>query len=273
MLHAFVVDVEDWFHPLLMRKGADPSHDLIREPTLRLLEMLNHRSIKATFFVVGEVASKHPDIVAAIMANGHEIGCHTHTHRPFHELGAQGLVAELEQAEAAIRDACGIHPRMFRGPSFGLRSNTKWVLEILAARGYLVDNSLLPSPIALLGWPSGPRGPFQPLPGIWELPATTSPKMRIPYGGSVYLRLFPRRLISHWVKSNTLASLPSIFYVHPWELLERLPKTPSARGGRWITGLGQARFRRMLVWLLEEFSLGPLSVAFSYLGLDSKQFS
>lgn len=267
MLHAFVVDMEDWFHPLLIREGADSSHDLIQEPTLQLLEILDDRGILATFFIVGEVAVRHPRLVAAITAKGHEIGCHTHTHRPFHELGMQGLIAELEQAESAIRAACGVQPKIFRGPSFGLRRNMQWVPEVLAARGYTVDNSLLPSPIALLGWASGPREPFQPVPGLWEIPATTSPIIRMPYGGSIYLRLFPRRLIAHWVRSNEHAKLPSIFYVHPWELLERLPPTSGAGGGRWLTELRSARFRKMLMWLLDGFPFGPLSAAFSYLGL------
>jgi hypothetical protein len=144
----------------------------------------------------------------------------------------------------------------------------QWVLEILAQRGYTVDNSLLPSPISLLGWARGPRRPFQPVPGLWEIPATTSPSIRMPYGGSIYLRLFPRRLIAHWVRCNESAQLPSIFYVHPWELLEHLPPTSGAKLGRVLTEFGGARFRKMLTWLVETFPLGSLSAAFSYLGLS-----
>jgi polysaccharide deacetylase family protein (PEP-CTERM system associated) len=269
MLHALVVDVEDWYHPLLIRKGADPSQDLIQEPTLRLLEILDERGISATFFIVGEVAVRHPQLVASIAERGHEIGCHTHTHRPFRELGVQGLIEELEQAESAIRAACGVQPRIFRGPSFGLRRNMRWVLDVLSERGYTVDNSLLPSPMALLGWATGPREPFQPVPGLWEIPATTSPRMRMPYGGSIYLRLFPRWLIVHWARVNERGTLPSIFYIHPWELLERLPPTSRTPTGRWLTGLGSGRFRKTLTWLLDEFSFGPLSAAFSYLGLTA----
>ncbi|MBN1425053.1 polysaccharide deacetylase family protein [Candidatus Fermentibacteria bacterium] len=263
--HALTVDVEDWFHPLLVREGADPSRSLIREPTERLLGLLDERGIRATFFVVGEVAERHPDLIARIAKGGHEIGCHTHGHVALCELSPEEFNDELDSSERAIAEACGVRPRCFRGPSFGLRPETQWVGKILARRGYRIDSSLLPSRVAMAGWARAPRTPFELAPGLWEIPASTSPRLRMPYGGSVYLRAWPRCVIRHWVRANARRGLPSMFYVHPWELLPTLPHTPGAEPGRWITLWRQPRFAATLQWLLDTFPFGSLSDTFAAL--------
>ncbi len=262
MIHALVVDVEDWYHPLLLRRAANPNHSLIWKPTIRLLDLLDERGVTATFMVVGEIAQREPKLIAEIAARGHEIGCHTFTHTPLSELDRKQFGSELERAEQAIVDACGKAPKIFRGPSFGYEPKTAWVAQVLAERGYVLDNSLLPSAAALKGWARGPRKPFQPFPGLWEVPASTSPGLRVPYGGSIYLRILPKRLILHWVKSNEKENLPSIFYFHPWELLESLPPTPGATVGRWLTELGGNRVEKRLSWLLDTLFFAPLSEVF-----------
>ncbi len=260
--HALTVDLEDWYHPLLLRPGANPSISLMEAPTHALLGMLAERRILATFFVVGEVAGAHPGLLRRIAEAGHEIGCHTHAHVALWELTPQSFETELERAERAIEQACGVRPRLFRGASFGLSPRTRWIGDILARRGYLIDSSLLPSPFAMAGWAKAPRGPFVLTRGLWEIPASTSPLLRLPYGGSIYLRVWPRSLISSWVRANERRGLPSVFYIHPWELLPSLPSTPRARRGRWVTLWGQRRFVRMLEWLLDTFPLAPVSEAF-----------
>jgi polysaccharide deacetylase family protein (PEP-CTERM system associated) len=262
-LHALTIDVEDWHHPLLIRGGADSSISLIQEPTERLLDMLGERRIRATFFIVGELAQRFPDLIAAIAGAGHEIGCHTHGHAALCELTPEEFDEELQRAEAAIAGACGIRPVCFRGPSFGLCPDTRWMTEVLARRGYRVDSSLLPSRFAMAGWAGAPRGPFELAPGLWEIPATTSPFLRMPYGGSVYLRVWPRWLIRFWVRANERRGLPSMFYLHPWELLATLPPTPGVEPGRWVTLWRQRRFESLLHWLLDTYSFTSLGEAFA----------
>lgn len=262
-LHALTIDLEDWFHPLLLRGGADPSHSLVREPTDQLLGMLEQRGITATFFVVGEIAERHPELIARIAKAGHEIGCHTHGHVALCELSPEEFNDEMDSSERAIEEACGVRPRCFRGPSFGLCPATRWMGEILADRGYRVDSSLLPSRFAMAGWARASRAPFELAPGLWEIPASTSPVLRMPYGGSVYLRAWPRWLIRHWIQANARRGLPSMFYVHPWELLPTLPQTPGVEPGRWVTLWRQQRFEPMLRWLLDTYSFASLGKTFA----------
>lgn len=262
MIHALTVDVEDWYHPLLLRRGASRI-SLIEEPTRLLLDLLRGEGIRATFFVVGEVASRLPGLVARMAMDGHEIGCHGHAHVPLKELSRERFEEDLSLAEAAIEAACGVRPALFRAASFGLSPATAWVAQVLARRGYRVDSSLLPSPFGLAGWARGRRYPHELAPGLWEIPASTSPRARLPYGGSVYLRVWPRRCVQAWVEANAREGLPSMFYVHPWEFLASLPPTPKARWGRWVSVWGQRRFLDAFDWIVRTFPLGPLGEAFA----------
>ncbi len=262
MVHALAIDLEDWFHPVLLAQGAGTLHSLIREPTKHFLHLLAQHGVHATFFIVGEVALQHPDLIHAIATQGHEIGCHGHTHTPLGLLDGETFREELSRAEQSIVAACGIRPTAFRGASFGLSSKTRWAAEILAEMGYLFDSSVMPSYWSLAGWAQAPRIPFEVVPGLWEVPASTSSRLRIPYGGSVYLRFLPKILIRRWVEANAAAQLPSSFYIHPWELLRTLPPTPCKSLERWITLLGQSRVEPMIQWLLDTFDLAPMGRVF-----------
>jgi len=265
MTHGLAVDLEDWFHPLLITTRSDSSVALIRHPTEQILELLDSRGVRATFFVVGEVAQRHPDLIASIAERGHEIACHGFSHKPLSSMDPDGFSRELSLAEDAIVTACGLTPKGFRGPSFGLERETEWAVAVLEDRGYTYDSSIMPTAMGLSGWATAPREPFKIGGTLWEIPASTSPRGRIPYGGSVYLRFIPRRVISRWTRSNEVRGVPSCFYIHPWELLSELPPTRGNKLGRWITLAGQGRVLPILKWLLDFVPLAPLGEAFAYL--------
>jgi len=265
MKHGLAVDLEDWYHPHLIARGSDSSTTLIRNPTRRILELFNDSGVRATFFIVGEVAKRHPDLISSIAERGHEIACHGFSHRSLASMNAEEFSRELALAEEAIVAACGQKPQGFRGPSFGLKRKTEWAVEVLQNRGYAYDSSIMPSLLGLSGWATAPRIPFKIGERLWEIPASTSPVGRIPYGGSIYHRFIPRGIISQWIRSNERNGVPSSFYVHPWELLSEMPPTKGNILGRWITLAGQGRVLPNLKWLLDFVPLSPLGEAFAYL--------
>jgi polysaccharide deacetylase family protein (PEP-CTERM system associated) len=273
MLNAVTVDVEEYFHPTEVQSEVDQSRwanlPSRIEPQLKLiLALLATRRTKATFFVLGWVAERHPRAIQEIVAAGHEIGCHSYAHQLVYSLTPREFRKDTRRAVAAIEDACGVTPRVYRAPSYSIIRKSMWALEILVEEGFAADSSIYPITHDRYGIPGSPRHPHvietQAGP-IREFPIATvklSKDRVAPIGGGGYLRLLPYRYTSAGIRRlNRDENQPACIYFHPWEIDPDQPRLATGLIARLRTYTGVRGMTRKLDRLLGEFEFSTLSQA------------
>jgi len=226
--HALSVDVEDYFQVLNMQHliGRDSWDEYplrCADGTRRLLELFERRGAKATFFFLGWIAERLPDLVRDVHAAGHEIGSHGYDHRLLPELGAAGFDDDLRQTEEILEGIVGVRPRIFRACTWSITSATPWALPTLQRRGYVLDSSVFPIRHPDYGVPAAPVHPYRVAvaggallefpPLCWEILGK-----RLPVGGGGYLRLFPLQLLRAGLAQQARRGYPGCVYLHPWEV-------------------------------------------------------
>jgi polysaccharide deacetylase family protein (PEP-CTERM system associated) len=230
----FTVDVEDWYHPLVKDPAAwAPLEDRIVPACDRLLRLLAETGNRGTFFVLGWLAERHPELVRAILAGGHEVGCHGHHHLSLRGLDPARFRNDLRASLRALRAAGATEVVSYRAPYFSLDDRTRWALPILEAEGIRIDSSLFPLGTGYYGRRGAPGRPhrFGPLLEFpISLPAVAG--QRLPLTGGFYARFFPRSWILWAVARQIARGEAPVFYVHPWELD---PAQPRLRAGRFLT--------------------------------------
>lgn len=231
----FTIDLEEWFVVEIFsgRYNINNWNELettVFENSLTLLNLLNRYNIKATWFVLGYCAEKHPEMVQEISHFGHEIACHSYAHRRVDLMTPDEFKKDTERAMSAIISAIGQPPRGYRAPSWSLNSTTPWAFELLAEMGFDYDSSIFPIKHDIYGWPDGPTKEFKMKfdsgKTLIELPASTINILgkNIPVAGGGYFRHSPYWYTKAVVKNLNKKGIPSIFYIHPWEVSENLPK-------------------------------------------------
>jgi polysaccharide deacetylase family protein (PEP-CTERM system associated) len=224
--NAITIDVEEWFHIC----GPIDALAFERWPSLRsrvvhttrlLLEDLDRAGARATFFVVGWVAERHPELVAEIVAAGHEVGSHGHLHRRVYELQPETFRDDIRRSVAALQSAGAAGVRAFRAPEWSINDRSLWALEVLAAEGFTVDASM--APLKLVGSVSYPRTPHARATAsgpILEIPPLVADRFGqvMPLGWGWGLRMSsPRRVLAALDAANR-SGVPGVLTVHPWEI-------------------------------------------------------
>ena len=271
MLNALTIDVEDYFQVsafehLIDRRDWPGYANRVGDSTRCLLDLLDNHSVKATFFVLGWVAERDPDLVRQIHARGHEVGSHGYWHRLIYEQSPDEFRSDLRRSQKVLSDILGEPVLLYRAPSFSITRNSQWALEILAEEGFLIDSSIFPVIHDRYGMPGSERYLHQiPTPSgtLWEFPPATValPKWSLPVGGGGYFRLFPFPLIStclRWV--NRTVGQPFVFYIHPWEIDPGQPRLPGVSSLTWLRhSVNINRTEAKLDRLLSSFRFAPLS--------------
>jgi polysaccharide deacetylase family protein (PEP-CTERM system associated) len=268
VFNALTVDVEENFHATEVGSPAAwwpslPSR--VCGQTTAVLSLLDRYSVRATFFILGWVAERHPEVARDIAAGGHEIGCHSYAHRLVTSLTPAEFREDTRRAVAAIEDACGVTPRLYRAPSYSITAECLWALEVLAECGFTHDSSIYPIRHDRYGIPDfgrQPRTVATPAGGIVEIPVATTVVLgrNIPAGGGGYLRLLPYRYTAAGIRRiNAADRRPACVYFHPWELDTGQPRLAPGRIARWRTYAGIRGMRAKLERLLGEFSFAPVS--------------
>jgi polysaccharide deacetylase family protein (PEP-CTERM system associated) len=223
--HALTVDLEDW-HQLVYRRVtgcACATTGNVVTDTHRVLDLLAEHDVRATFFVVGLVASAFPDLVAQVAAAGHEIGCHTGDHQTLYAVKPADFRADLERSRAQLQDLTGQPVLCFRAPAFSVGSlRNEAFFETLAEAGFQCDSSVFPVPGLRYGIPDAPRHPFAvPTASgpIHEFPlATWAPGgCRLPVAGGTCYRFLPGRFLKRVVTDLDTDGHTATFYLHPYE--------------------------------------------------------
>jgi len=271
VLNAFTVDVEDYYHVSgfeqhIMRDSWDSYESRVVTNTHRILDLLKQHGIHGTFFVLGWVADRFPELVRGIHTAGHELGSHSYWHRLVYSLTPDEFRDDLRRSKHAIEDAAGVPVTCYRAPSFSITEKSLWALQILAEEGFRVDSSVFPVRHDRYGLPGG-RAEIHEIPtksGVMiEYPLTFvgSSRYPLPVGGGGYFRLYPlwftRKLLK---RVNEYSGRPFSFYIHPWEVDPNQP--------RMRVGSRSSRFRHYvnlqptvakLSKLLADFQFGTIS--------------
>jgi polysaccharide deacetylase family protein (PEP-CTERM system associated) len=260
-VHAMSVDVEEHYHAWALSSavprpswGEQPSR--VCATTRRVLDLFAETGAKATFFVLGSVARQHPDLVRAIVAEGHELGSHGLDHYRVSEQTPAQFFEDVRRSRLILEDAGGVPVRGYRAANFSIGKAQWWAFDRLGAAGYEYSSSVHPIRHDHYGIPDAPRWPFRPgaESPLVEYPVATIDfaGRRITCAGGGFFRLLPYGW-SRWCldRLSREDGSPGIFYFHPWEID---PDQPRARGLplrsalRHYVNLGrmEAKLRRLL---------------------------
>jgi polysaccharide deacetylase family protein (PEP-CTERM system associated) len=237
--------------------------DRLASSTSWLLDELGGRGIKATFFVVGQIAEYNPAVVRSIHRAGHEVASHGWDHRRLHEMTAASFRRDVRQAKDALEQVTGAAVVGYRAPTFSIVRRTAWAIDVLAELGVLYDSSIYPVRHDRYGIPDAPRTPFLALGSnraILEIPPATLRVLgaNIPVGGGGYFRLLPLAAMGCAVRQIRRACSPPVvmLYFHPWEFDPEQPRLPLRRLNRFRTYVGINRARGRLSELLTRHRFG-----------------
>jgi len=211
MATTFTLDLEDHYPP----PNPAPRYPAI---TYKVLVFLSDRRVKGTFFVLGEVAERHPELIRTIHEQGHEIAFHSYAHVPLDRENPQRFRDQTRRSKAFLEDLTGAEVIGFRAPIFSLTPATLWALPILEELGFRYTSSVLPLRHPLYGFPGAPQRPFRWKDSLVEIPV---PVARIgplltPFLGGVYMRYLPDFLLVDLLRrQNTKTGLWT--YCHPYD--------------------------------------------------------
>lgn len=244
--YLFSLDVED---PRDAFAGGAAYPARVPELTEAYLDFLRRHRGRGTFFVVGEVARRHPELVRDIAAEGHEIACHSDRHVRLDRQGPSQLRDDLLRNLDALHAAGATQVRGFRAPCFSLTRCTRWAYRILASLGFTYSSSVLPARNPIAGWAGFGERPRR-IDGILEMPVTLLRLPRVPLGG-LYFRLIPEPVLRRALRARARAGEPILAYHHPYDIDSGQPFA-HPDFGRWSPfGLLMALGRGVVIPRLE----------------------
>jgi len=283
MRNVLTIDVEEYFQvhafeSVIRRSNWDLFPNRVMGNTVRILELLAHYDVQATFFILGWVADRYPELVQMIAEDGHEIASHGYWHELVYRQTPEDFAADLRLSLDAISAALpGVPIAGYRAPSFSITAQSLWALDVLDHLGLVYDSSIFPLSIHdRYGIKEANRFASKTRRGLWEIPVSTIRlgKRNWPIAGGGYFRLYPlwvTRQAMHYINGQ---GQPAVIYLHPWEFDPHQPRIAEAS---WLS-----RFRHYvnidktedrLRLLLQEFEFGPIRDVFApLLKTQQKQY-
>ena len=277
MTNALTVDLEDWYHPEFVTKFV-PAHqrnDQVEDAVKPLLQLLDKYNVSATFFVVGQVAERHPELIEKIYEEGHEIASHGYSHKRLHELSKEKFEDDLRKSTKLLESIVKERIIGFRAPSYSIDQDSAWALDALENAGYKYDSSVFPLRFrkkSLYGVRNAPLYPYSPSKEditkesddrnrkIIEFPLSVVKfaGLKIPVAGGAYLRLFPAWFLRLAINKINKEKRPAIIYVHPWETFEKTPRIKLPFPHKQVTYYGIGSSLKKVESLLRNFKFGTV---------------
>jgi polysaccharide deacetylase family protein (PEP-CTERM system associated) len=288
MTNLLSIDVEDYFHVSAFEAISPPAswetcEIRVERNTEKVLAILAESGTKATFFVLGWVAGRFPELVRRIAEEGHEVASHGYGHRRVPTQSRAEFREDVHSSKALLEDLTGKTVLGYRAPSYSIGLNSLWAYDELMEAGYLYDSSVFPVKHDFYGIPDWPRFPFCVVRGdqgqwapddgraitpgktvcrMLEIPITTLNLCgrNLPIAGGGYFRLFPYGVTRWGLRHiNQQEGLPFVFYLHPWELDPEQPRMVGASSKSRVRHYlnlekTEERFRR----LLRDFDFAPM---------------
>lgn len=228
------VDVEDYFQvsafePYVNKSQWDKLEHRVANNTQHILDIFAAHDVKATFFTLGWVAERYPELVKRIVQEGHELASHGYEHIRVTQQTREQFRQDVRKTKRLLEDIGGTEVKGYRAASYSIGRDNLWALDVLAEEGHLYSSSIYPVKHDLYGMPEAPRFVFQPIAGsdFKEIPITTLKvsNKNYPCGGGGFFRLYPY-VFSRWAfkRTNNAENQPGIFYFHPWEIDPEQPR-------------------------------------------------
>ena len=269
--NALTIDVEDYFQvsafaPHIARSEWHSRECRVERNIHRILEMLARHETKATFFALGWIAERYPQMVRQIVQEGHEVASHGYGHERASDQTEEAFFADIHLAKIVLEDLTGIEVNGYRAPSFSIGKANLWAFDCLARAGYRYSSSVYPIRHDHYGMPDSPRFAYEVRPGLMEIPITTFRLLNrnLPCSGGGYFRLLPYAL-SRWMlgRVNTGDRESGIFYFHPWEIDTGQPRIAGiSRKTRFRHYVNIDRMEGRLNQLLGDFKWGRMDHTF-----------
>lgn len=273
--HLFTVDVEEYFQVHVFDRCVDRAEwdvlpSRVELSTRKLVDILQPHGIRGTFFVLGWIAERQPDLVREIADAGHEVASHGWGHRRVTDLSREEFREDVRSSKALLEEIIGAPVHGYRAPSFSLVPGTEWALEVLAEEGYRYDSSIFPIRRIGYGYPGAcPVPHFVDVSGgeLLELPPATyrAAGLSLPAAGGAYFRHLPYALTRGGFRQLEEHGASGVFYIHSWEVDEYQPQLPVS----WLRRLrhygGLDRMPARLDRLFRDFEFTSVARRF---GLD-----
>lgn len=273
MINALSFDIEDWFQVENL-KGAIRYSEWgklelrVVNNTKKILAILKETDTKATFFILGWVAERCPDLVLEIAEMGHEIGSHGYAHQLVYNLTESELREDLRGSKEILEGITGKKVYGYRAPSFSITKDSVWALDILKELGYTYDSSVFPVSFHDRYGFLGCNGrPFCWHNGLMEIPLSVYRfgGLAVPLAGGGYFRLFPYQCFRFFLRRLNDGNQNFTFYLHPWELDPDQPRVDIPLGYRFRHYINLRLTEKRLMRILKDFKFERISVAH---GLD-----
>lgn len=262
--NALTVDVEDYFQVSafagsIQRSEWDSMPLRVVENTHRLLQLFADSRVSATFFVLGWVAERVPDLVREIAAQGHEVACHGYSHELVYNQTPEVFRQETLRSKSMLEDLAQTQVHGYRAASYSITERSLWALDILCDAGFTYDSSIFPIRHDRYGMPGTPEHPYRltaPSGGqLVEFPLSTARILgyRMPVAGGGYFRLYPYRVTEFGLAQINRQGRPFIFYMHPWEIDTGQPRIDASLLSRFRHYNNLGRFEPRLQRLVDRF--------------------
>jgi polysaccharide deacetylase family protein (PEP-CTERM system associated) len=262
--HALSFDIEDWFHMVDIPSVADPAKwdqlpTLVDRYTRWILDTINAANVKATFFMLGWVAERHPQLAPLIVSGGHEIACHSYWHRRVDQLSRDEFREDTSRTKTLLEQQTGQPVIGYRAQTFSITPGAEWAFDVLLDLGFRYDASLFPAKRAHGGYPCPQEAHiFTNTPSgrtIHELPmsALDMGPMRLPFSGGGYLRLLPQWFIRHGFNKFERSGIPVVTYLHPRDFAVDCPRVPMPLARKFKSYVGISTAQSKLKMLLANY--------------------
>ena len=269
--NALTIDVEDYFQvsamaPYIRRSEWDSRECRVERNVDRILALLARRNTRATFFTLGWLAERYPQLVRRIVAQGHELASHGYGHERASDLSREAFTDDIRRAKHLLEDLAGVPVLGYRAPSFSIGEGNLWAFDCLLATGHRYSSSIYPIAHDHYGMPDAPRFAHSVAGGLIEIPITTLRLggRNLPSSGGGYFRLLPYAL-SRWMirRVNATDRQAAIFYFHPWEIDSAQPRVAGINlKTRFRHYVNIDRMERRLDQLLQDFRWGRMDDIF-----------
>lgn len=264
VVHALSFDIEDWFHMVAIDAVADTAKwpelpSLVERYTDQILETVAAAGVRATFFMLGWVAERHPQITPKIAAAGHEVACHSFWHRRVDQMTPSEFRDDTRRTMELLEQQAGQPVIGYRAPSFSITPGAEWAMDVLLELGFKYDASLFPAPRGHGGYPCQQQvHDFTATPSgkpIRELPMSILKwgRWKLAFSGGGYLRLLPEWLIRRGFDAFEQANTPVVVYLHPRDFAPDCPRVPMPPHRRFKSYVGLGTTQRKLEMLLNNY--------------------